>query len=158
MAHNPYQKASQAYQKSNDENLTPLQIVVELYRGMIKHTRLAKQAWQQGQFDVMSNHIVKAFDIIEALHGNLDIDGGGEDAAFLDRFYTSIFSALSQVTLKPDPEAYFDEIISYIQDVHDRWYKMAYGHIPEAGAEDDETLTEEAATESAPQPEETPQV
>lgn len=135
MTHNPYQKASQAYQKNSDDNLTPLQIIVELYKGMIKNTKLAKQGWQNGQFDVMSNHILKTFDIIEALHSNLDIENGGEDAQFLNRFYSTIFSALSQVSSKPDPATYFDEIITYMQQVHDRWYNVAYGNIPDASSE-----------------------
>lgn len=132
MAHNPYQKASQTYQKKNDESLTPLQIVVELYKGMIKNTKLAKQAYEGGHLDVMSSHIIKVFDIIEALQSNLDMEQGGEDAVFLNRFYTVIFSALSQASMKPDPAAYFDEIISYIQQVHDRWYTLAYGAVPTA--------------------------
>ncbi len=130
MAHNPYQKASQTYQKKSDDNLTPMQIVVELYKGMIKNTKLAKQAYQNGQFDVMSSQLIKTFDIIEALQSNLDMANGGEDAVFLNRFYTVIFSALSQAALKPDPAAYFDEIIAYIQQVHDRWYALAYGNVP----------------------------
>ena len=130
MAHNPYQAASQAYQKKSDDNLTPLQIVVELYKGMLRNTKIAKQAWKEGQLDVMSNHIIKTFDIIEALQSNLDLEGGGEDAQFLNRFYTVIFSSLSQATAKPNPAEYFDEIIAYIQQVHDRWYTIAYGAIP----------------------------
>lgn len=126
MSHNPYQKASQVYQKKNDENLTPLQIVVELYKGMLRNTKLAKQAWLDRRYDVMTNHITKTFDIIEALQSNLDMENGGEDAVFLNRFYTVIFSALSQASTKPDPSTYFDEIIAYIQQVHDRWYVMAY--------------------------------
>lgn len=131
MSQNPYQKASQTYQKKSDESLTPLQIVVELYKGMIKNTKLAKAAWQEGKLDVMSNHIIKTFDIIEALQSNLDMENGGEDAVFLNRFYSVVFSALSQVVSNPDPASYFDEIIAYMQQVHDRWYGLAYGSVPE---------------------------
>lgn len=130
MSNNPYQKASQAYQKKNDDTLTPLQIVVELYKGMIKNTKLAKQCWESRQLDVMCNYIEKNTDILEALQSNLDLENGGEDAAFLNRFYTVIFSSLSLATAKPDPSAYFDEIISYIQQVHDRWYALAYPGAP----------------------------
>jgi len=128
MNQNAYQKALKTYQKNSDENLTPLQIVVELYKGMLKNTKLAKSAWESNQLDVMTNYIVKVFDIIEALQSNLDIEKGGEDAKFLLRFYSVIFSALSQVTAKPDPKSEFDAIIAYIQQVHDRWYTMAYGN------------------------------
>lgn len=126
MSQNPYQKASQAYQKKNDETLTPLQIVVELYKGLIKNTKMAKQCWESKQLDVMCDYISKNFNILEALQSNLDLENGGEDAAFLNRFYTVIFSSLTLATAKPDPSAYFDQIISYIQQVHDRWYVLAY--------------------------------
>ena len=126
MSHNPYQKASQVYQRKNDEALTPLQIVVELYKGLILNAKLAKQAYGDKKLDVMCQYIEKNFSILEALQSNLDLENGGEDAAFLNRFYTVIFSSLSLATSKPDPSAYFDEIISYIQQVHDRWYALAY--------------------------------
>lgn len=140
MAHNPYQKASQAYQRHNDGNLTPIQIVVELYKGMIKNTKLAKQAYEDKRFEDMSNMIIKTFDIIEALQSNLDMEKGGEDAVFLNRFYTVIFSALTQASSKPNPSAYFDEIVTYIQQVHDRWYALAYpvGSTPPTEAQEQE--------------------
>lgn len=123
---NPYAKASKAYQKNNDDTLTPLQIVVELYKGMMRYVREAKTCWQQGRLDVMTDNIVKAFNIIEALQANLDLAGGGEDAKFLNRFYNVIFSSLSMATTKVEPEKEFDDILAYIQQVHDRWYAMAY--------------------------------
>ena len=126
MANNPYQAASQAYQKKNDDTLTPLQIVVELYKGMIKNTKLAKKYWEDKQFDVMCTYIEKNFNILEALQSNIDLENGGEDAVFLNRFYTVIFSSLTLANTKPDPAAYFDEIVAYIQQVHDRWYVLAY--------------------------------
>ena len=136
MSYNPYKTASQAYQKKNDETLTPLQIVVELYKGLIKNTKLAKQYWQNNQLDVMCQYIDKNFNILEALQSNLDMERGGEDAAFLNRFYTVIFSSLTLATSKPDPASYFDEIISYIQQVHDRWYVLAYPNAKLPSAED----------------------
>ena len=123
-----YSKASQAYQRKNDENLSPLQIVVELYRGLIRNTQAARKHWEAGRFDIMSDHITKNFNIIEALQANLD-PSGGEDVEFLNRFYNVIFAALRDATLKPDPGKEFDAIVSYIQNVYDRWYVMAYGKV-----------------------------
>lgn len=126
-----YQKALKTYQRKSDESLSPLQIIVELYKGMLMHTRQAKACWQDGRLDVMTNHISKVFDIIEGLQSNLDLEKGGEDAAFLNHFYTVVFSALSQATAKPDPAREFDGILTYIQTVHDRWYAIAYARNPE---------------------------
>jgi flagellar protein FliS len=126
-----YQKAVKTYQKNSDENLTPLQIVVELYKGMLRHTKEAKKFWEAGRLDMMTNSLTRVFDIIEGLQMNLDFEKGGEDAVFLNRFYNVVFSALSQATAKPDPAAEYDAIIAYIQQVHDRWYAMAYAKPPE---------------------------
>lgn len=126
-----YQKAVKTYQKKSDENLSPLQIVVELYKGMLRNIREAKTACLAGRYEQMSHHLVKTFDIIEGLQSNLDLENGGEDAAFLNRFYTVVFSALSQASTKPDPAGEFDAILAYVQDVHDRWYGIAYGRNPE---------------------------
>ena len=127
----PYNKAAQAYQRKTDENLSPMQIVVELYKGMIKHTKDAKRHWESGHLDVMTDSITKVFNIIEALQAHLDMEQGGEDAIFLNRFYNVIFSALSRATSKPEPGEEFDAIVAYIQQVADRWYAMAYARPPE---------------------------
>lgn len=133
-----YSKAAQAYQKKNDENLSPLQIVVELYKGMIKHTKDAKAHYIAGRFEDMSNSIMKVFSIIEVLQSHLDLEQGGEDAAFLYRFYNVIFSALSMVTVKPAPGEEFDSIIAYMQQVTDRWYAIAYPRTPEVGTSENQ--------------------
>lgn len=127
---NPYQKASKAYQSHKDGNLSQLQIVVELYRGVLKNIKIAKDSWTENRLDVMSNHIIKTFDIIEALQSNLDLEKGGEDAKFLNHFYSVVFSALSLATAKPDPAAEFDAVIAYVQKVYDRWYALAYPYQP----------------------------
>lgn len=128
-----YNRAVNAYQKKSDESLSPLQIVVELYKGMIKHSKEAKKHYQAGYLDLMTDSISKVFSIIEVLQAHLDLDQGGEDAQFLNRFYNVVFSALSRATSKPDPAAEFDSIIAYVQQVHDRWYVIAYPKAP-AGA------------------------
>jgi flagellar protein FliS len=128
---NAYQKAIKTYQKKTDESLTPMQIVVELYKGMLRFEREAKAAWIDGKLDVMTEKITKIFNIIEALQAHLDHEKGGEDAQFLNRFYTVVFKALTDATSKPDPAAEFDAIIAYTQQIHDRWYAIAYQRNPE---------------------------
>jgi flagellin-specific chaperone FliS len=83
----------------------------------------------------MTDYIIKTFNIIEALQANLDIVNGGEDAQFLNRFYNVIFSSLTMATAKVEPEKEFNDIIAYIQQVHDRWYNMAYPHRVAVGSE-----------------------
>ena len=143
--HNPYSQASKAYQRNTDVALTPMQIVVELYKGMMRNVKEAKTCYQQMRLDVMTDYIIKTFNIIEALQANLDMVNGGEDAKFLNRFYTVIFSALTSATAKIDPEKEFDDIYAYIQQVHDRFYVLAYPH---------KAVNEEQSVNSVPQPSE----
>ena len=140
-----YYKAAQVYQKKNDQNLTPMQIVVELYKGMIKNVRDAKKCWAAGQLDVMTDHITKVFNILEALQAHLDVEQGGEDARFLQRFYTVIFSALCNATAKPEPGEEFDNIAAYIQQVCDRWTALAYPRQSENTASVEQAVKETAS-------------
>lgn len=131
MNQSAYQKALKSYQKTSDEGLTPLQIVVELYKGLMRFIREAKGHCEAGHYDLMTNSLNRCFDIIEGLQVNLDLEKGGEDAVFLNRFYNVVFSALTRAAAKPDPAAEYDAILAYVQQVHDRWYAIAYGRSPD---------------------------
>ena len=128
MTQKVYQKASKAYQGSQDSNLTPLQIVVELYKGLLKNTHQCKMAYERGDFAEIARLNQNSFDIIDALQSNLDFEQGGDDAKFLDDFYTVVFRKMMRTLSVVDPAAEFQSIIDYIQPVYDRWYSFAYGN------------------------------
>lgn len=127
---NPYQKAAKAYQSNKDANLSPLQIVVELYKGLIRFMREGKQAVARSDFQTMITMNQKCFDILEALQTNLDLEQGGEDAKFLNEFYTIVFNKLSRILAVENPVAEYDALLNYIQPVYERWYSFAYGKLP----------------------------
>ena len=128
MTVNPYQsKAANAYQSTNDENMSPLQVVAELYKGIIKFLREAKTAYQENKLDVMSEKITRILKVIEALQGHLDMDQGGKDAKFLEEFYVILAGRLGRVLDRPDVAREFDQLIDYVMPVYERWHEFAYG-------------------------------
>lgn len=130
MTQNPYQKASSAYGSRRDDNLTPMQIVVELYKGLLKNIRLAKESYITGKLDVMCDYNKKSFDIIEALQMNLNWEAGGEDTKFLNDFYNITFHKLARVLSVEDTVKEFDSTIAYVTPVYERFYGFAYGKPP----------------------------
>lgn len=130
MTHNPYSKASRAYQQNNDENLSPTQIVAELYKGMIKFLLEAKTAYEQNKLDEMNNRIQRLLTVIETLQAHVDLENGGKDAAFLREFYIILSGRLGRVLDRPDPVAEFDQLIAYVKPVYERWQEFGYGMKP----------------------------
>ncbi|MES2729118.1 MAG: flagellar export chaperone FliS [Pseudomonadota bacterium] len=125
---NPYQhKATKAYQSVNDENMSPLQVVAELYKGIIKFLYEGKAAYETNKLDVMSEKIARILAVIESLQANLDLDKGGKDAAFLEEFYMILSARLGRILDRPNVAHEFDQLIAYVMPVYERWHEFAYG-------------------------------
>lgn len=121
----PYKQAINAYQDSNTSGMSGFDIVVELYKGMIKNIQQAKLAHREDKFDEMCNLIEKNNQILIALQSHIDRENGGEAAEFLDKFYTGIFGAMARVHKQEDPAEAFDALLGHIQPVYEIWCRHA---------------------------------
>lgn len=126
----PYGKALGAYQQTRDENLSQMEIVLELYKGMIRFLREAKAAHAKNDLETMMYWIDRFLKVIEALHVNLNEEEGGEDSQFLTEFYTVLTGRIGLVLDRPDPQREFQQLIDYIQPVYERWYALVHGRSP----------------------------
>lgn len=124
-----YQDAATAYQNSHVKNMSGFEIVVELYKGMIKNIEHAKESYTSGQLDVMSNHIQKTNRILVALQSHLDFEQGGEASLFLNQFYNGVFVSLTKILSNPNPEESFDQILEHVRHVYSIWHTHAYGDV-----------------------------
>lgn len=120
-----YQQATSAYNTTQTTNASGLEIVVELYKGMIKNTEQAKLAYQQGKLDHMCELNKKTYKILIALQSNLDYEQGKDAADFLNDFYNRIFATLTKAIRKDDPVKEFNNVIEYIRPVYMRWNELA---------------------------------
>lgn len=121
MTNNPYQQAASAYQGAHETHMGGFDVVVELYKGIIKNVTAAKTAYQKGELEEMCKLNEKTTKILIALQSHLNHEQGGEAANFLDVFYTGIFGKLMSVLRKEDPAAAFDEILELIKPVYEIW-------------------------------------
>ena len=122
---NPYKKAATAYRDTYVSNISGMEIVVELYKGMISNIENAKNAYTAGHLEKMCHLNDKTFKILIALQSNLDYEKGGDAAVFLNQFYNSIFASLTKVLREKNPEQAFNQILASMRPVYQRWQEFS---------------------------------
>lgn len=122
---NPYANAAGAYKQTQVNTISGLDVVVELYKGMLKNIEGAKKAYENNKLDEMCRLNEKTFNILVGLQTHLDFDQGKDAAEFLNGFYNTVFGALAKVHREPDPAKAFDDIIGAIEPVYKRWCEFA---------------------------------
>jgi len=100
MAANPYQK----YKQTSILSASREQILLMLYEGAIKFTKLAIQAAEQKKIAERGTNILRAYDIILELQVSLDHKVGGEIAAQLDQLYTYILDQYTKANINGEVE------------------------------------------------------
>lgn len=140
--HNPYANAAGAYKQTQVNTISGMDVVVELYKGMIKNVEAAKAAYENNKLDEMCRWNEKTFNILVGLQTHLDFDQGKDAAEFLNGFYNTIFGALAKVHREEDPAKGFDDIIGAIEPVYMRWVEFAKA---------DKSPADKAATDEKPE-------
>ena len=100
MAANPYNK----YKQTSVLSASREQILLMLYEGAIKFTKLAIQAAEQKKIADRGHNIMRAFDIIIELNATLDHKVGGELAGQLEQLYVFMIDQYTKANLTGDPE------------------------------------------------------
>ena len=97
---NPYNK----YKQTSVLSASREQILLMLYEGAIKFTKLALQAMENKQIAERGKNIIRAFDIILELQATLDHKVGGELAGQLEQLYVFMLDQYTKANIKSDPE------------------------------------------------------
>ena len=97
---NPYNK----YKQTSVLSASREQILLMLYEGAIKFTKLAIQAIENNQIAERGQNIIRAFDIILELQATLDHKVGGELAGQLEQLYVFMMDQYTKANIKGDPE------------------------------------------------------
>lgn len=133
---NPYHASgASAYQQTSDDNLGPMEIALELFKGIIKFLQQAKTAYEANDLEQMTYFTDRVFKIVEALHAHLDMDAGGKDAEFLQEFYVIMIGRMGKILDRPNVSAEFDQLIAYTTPVYEQWYKLTHGDLPASSSE-----------------------
>lgn len=97
---NPYNK----YKQTSVLSASREQILLMLYEGAIRFTKLAIQAGEQKNIAERGKYIIKAFDIIIELNTTLDHKVGGELAQQLEQLYLFMMDQYTKANLKGEIE------------------------------------------------------
>lgn len=115
-----YSRISREYQKNAVNGASPLQLVVMLYDGALKHMETGKRALAEGDREVQNSSLQKAQKIVMELMACLDMKEGGEIATNLLSLYSYTLNELVLANMSEDP-APIDRSIKVFTDLRESW-------------------------------------
>lgn len=116
MAVNPYQK----YKQTSITSASREQILLMLYEGAIKFTKLAIQAAEQKKVAERGTNLMRAYDIIMELQVSLDHKVGGDVAKQLDQLYTFILDQYTKTNISGEVQPLKDAL-KVIENLYEGW-------------------------------------
>jgi flagellar protein FliS len=119
-------RGAAAYQQTQVQCGTPLELVVKLYDGAITNLVKAREAVRTGDLRAKRDAVSKALAIVSELQSALDIKAGGEIAAQLDALYTYVTGRIVAFNASRDP-ATLDEAQRLLTTLRDGWQQIAAG-------------------------------
>ena len=116
---NPYKKYKQTAVLSASRE----QILLMLYEGAIKFTKLAIQAAEEKRIADRGHNIIRAFDIVVELQATLDHKVGGELAQQLDNLYWFMMDQYTKANLSGDPEP-LRANLKVLENLYEGWQQV----------------------------------
>lgn len=116
MKNNPYQK----YKQTSIQSASREKILLMLYEGAIKFTKLAMKACDENKIADRGQNIGRAYDIIMELNNTLDHKVGGEIAAGLERLYIYIMEEFTKANISGKPE-HLRNALKVIENLYEGW-------------------------------------
>lgn len=109
--------------RSQIEGASPHKLIELLLLNAVKHLRIARQSFDNGEIEKRGKSLVKVTEIVTYLRLTLDLENGGEIAANLYGLYAYIEEQL--VTVHADGNvSVVDHITAILTDLLDTWVEM----------------------------------
>jgi flagellar protein FliS len=115
MSH-PYQK----YKTTSIQSASREKLLLMMYEGAIKFTKLAIKAAEEKKVADRCMNIGRAFDIVLELNNTLDHKIGGELAARLEQLYMFITEQYTKSNISGDPEP-LRAALKILENLYDGW-------------------------------------
>jgi flagellar secretion chaperone FliS len=114
--------AYQKYKKTAVESASREKILLMLYEGAIRFTKLAIKAVEEKKIAERGQNIGKAYDIIMELNNTLDHKVGGAIASNLEQLYMFMTSELTKANVKADAEP-LKVVVRLLETLYEGWVK-----------------------------------
>ena len=98
-------------------------LIVLMYEGAIKNTKMAVQCLDDKDSAGVASHIRKTRDIINELSISLDVKVGEKTAARLESLYQFVLTQLTRANIKPDRAA-LESILRVLIPLHEAWAEV----------------------------------
>ena len=118
----------ECYRQTEGQGDSPVQLVVLLYRQLIKDLQSALQAMQTNQVERRTSEIDHALVVLAQLQGTLNKEKGGDVAANLNRFYDLLRASLVQAQCNANGRILQDQIANLLT-LHEAWIEVAQSQI-----------------------------
>lgn len=113
---NPYQK----YKTTSVQSASREKILLMLYEGAIKFTKLAIKAAEEKKIAERGYNIGRAYDIVMELNNTLDHKVGGEISKNLEGLYVFMMGQYTKGNISGDP-APLKSNLKMLETLHDGW-------------------------------------
>ena len=111
---------AKSYKQTAIKTATPEQILLMLYEGAIKATKLAKAAMDQKNVAEKCKQITKAHEIIMELNNTLDHSKGKELASQLENLYEFVIQQLLKANIDNDVAA-IENVTKIMTTLYEGW-------------------------------------
>jgi len=102
----------------------PHQVILMMFDGALQAISVAKGAIERKNFELKSESITKATNILDALRGSLDFEREPKVSENFDVLYTYCIESLNKVSLDLNTSA-IDEIVEMLKPLRDAWSEMS---------------------------------
>jgi flagellar protein FliS len=116
-------RAAVAYRQTSVQSSSPLELVVLLYDGVLRHLTAARTALQSNDLQARRVAFSRALAIVTELQSTLNVEQGGAIAASLDSLYIYVTSRLLDANRSGDVGA-LDEVDGLLRSLRDAWSQI----------------------------------
>ncbi|MBK7960535.1 MAG: flagellar export chaperone FliS [Bdellovibrionales bacterium] len=113
---NPYQK----YKTQSVQSASREKILLMLYEGAIRFTKLAIKACEEKKIADRGQNIGRAYDIVMELNNTLDHKIGGEISKNLEQLYVFIMDLYTKANISGDP-VHLKSSLKILENLYDGW-------------------------------------
>jgi flagellar protein FliS len=115
---NAYQK----YKTTSIQSASREKLLLMMYEGAIKYTKLGIIAAEQKQIAERGTNIGRVYDIVLELNNTLDHKVGGEISKNLEQLYMFITEQLTKANITGDPQ-YLKVCLKILETLYEGWAK-----------------------------------
>jgi flagellar protein FliS len=117
-------RAANAYRSTEIESRSPLELVVLLYDGLVRHLTEAREAIARGDLHAKRASVSRALAILNHLQNTVDREQGGEIATQLLSIYGYTSKRIVDGNMKLDSAA-IDEALRLLAPLREAWAEIA---------------------------------